>query len=151
MILKKIVLLATSCFMFSCSYLRPPAILLSNSLDYSEYQKDGFFITESNSVNFSYNPIGSVSGLNVAGYKIKATSAKVYSDDVFRTENKSSIQTTSEFIPATQTAVLAEMVKKAKEIGANSIINLNIKYFSHSDGKTSTSGYEGTGMAVKKI
>jgi uncharacterized protein YbjQ (UPF0145 family) len=148
--MKKILpLAAIICIMLSCSYLRPPAILLSNSLDYSEYQKDGFFITESNSVNFDYKPIGSVSGINVAGYKMRGITLKVYSDDVFRTENKASIQTTSEFVPATQKAVLAEMVKKAKEIGANSIINLNIKYFSHSDGKTSTSGYEGTGMAIK--
>ena len=149
--MKKILLLTiTSFVLFGCSSLRPPAMLLSTSLDFAEYQKEGFFITESNSVNFDYTPIGSVSGINVAGYKMAGTTLKVYSDDVFRTENKSFVQTTSEFIPATQKAVLAEMVKKAKEIGANSIINLNIKYFSHSDGKTSRAGYEGSGMAIKK-
>ena len=54
-----ILILLSSCY--------PKMIRSSYVLDYRKCSGDGFFITESNSVNFKYQPIGSVSSELISG------------------------------------------------------------------------------------
>ena len=55
-------LVALSLSLFSCS---TPQYTITAAIDYSEFTKKGIFVTESNSVNFEYQPVGSVLSLSV--------------------------------------------------------------------------------------
>lgn len=140
-------------FMSSCSLLRQPAVLTSGTLDYSEYQKQGFFLSESNSVSFPYEPIASVSALQLSGYKIKQSGTKEFRDDTFQTSySKDYVSTSNEFEAASKSKVLEELVRSSKVKGANGLINLKIEpvITVTKEGYTKVSGYSGTGMAIKK-
>jgi uncharacterized protein YbjQ (UPF0145 family) len=96
-----------------CSFLilsgctaRRPYLEITSSIDYSEYTKSGFFFTESNSVSFDYTPIGKVTATITSGYVGK------------------------EFAKATNEATLWLLHKKALEMKANGIINLEFSYSS---------------------
>ncbi len=62
----------------------------SASFDFTEFTNGGFFITESNSVSFDYDPIGSISGVGTSGYEVlrkeKQEASKI-EDNVYSQEN----------------------------------------------------------------
>jgi len=74
---------------------------------YDQFQ--GMFITESNSVNFSYTPVGSVNAAIQSGYD------------------------GTQYIHATIDDVLYLLSSEAERQGANGIINLKIEYGSKKD------------------
>ncbi|MGV8136029.1 MAG: hypothetical protein AB2L20_12505 [Mangrovibacterium sp.] len=62
--MKKIFLALSIAILTSCVTYSP----LVNFVDYSAYNNDGMFLTESNSVNFDYTPVGSINVLLYSGY-----------------------------------------------------------------------------------
>jgi hypothetical protein len=142
----------------SCNVLQPPVKLYSNSLDYTTYQKNGFFITEASSVNFEYSPISSVSATLYSGFvKVGKKGHKPtiiatkYKDDVYGAQSTPAIWGRAEFVPATREVVLEELYNKATENGADGIINLKIGYFRYGISKEGyEEGYEASGMAIKR-
>jgi len=129
----------------SCTIVRVPSVQVSSALD---YQKSGIFLTESNSVSFNYEPVASLSALQISGYATSDKVNKTFTEDVYGTSFTGPQRTTNKFIQASREDVLNELCKKAIEKGANGIINLSIKYIPRT---TDTySGYEATGMAIKK-
>jgi uncharacterized protein YbjQ (UPF0145 family) len=135
----------------SCSFMRSPAMLIANSLDYSIYQKKGFFFTEASSVSFEYSPVSSVSATNYSGYELANQPGKVMDDVYGREIQQTGVKTTNKFIPASKAKVLEAMYQKALESGANGIINLKIEYVRYYVEKGYyVDGYQGTGMAIKK-
>ena len=126
----------------------------SSIIDYSEYEKKGFFITESNSVSFQYSAIGSISAKVESGYEVlNATSFQVSGDDIYtrQPETRTNIKY-GKYIKATPEKALAELYSKATQNGANGIIGLEIKpitNYSQQYGNVVT-GYFVTGMAIKK-
>lgn len=57
---KLVTLLSIACILFglsSCVTSKLQYTELVSTLDYTEYTKSGFFITESNSVSFDYAPL----------------------------------------------------------------------------------------------
>lgn len=80
-------------------------------IDYSRFTKNGIFVTESNSVNFDYEPLGSVVSTSRGPSASALVSMKVDMDKAF-----------------------SDIGKKLKEIDADGLINLKItnyadKYF----------------------
>lgn len=79
-----VLLLVTSCTTYKIPYRR-----YSAAIDFSAYAQKGFFITESNSVNFSYEPLGSITSVVTSGYEVisgnKAANPK---DDIYNRNSK---------------------------------------------------------------
>jgi len=141
----------------SCKALQPTVRLYSNSLDYANYQKKGFFITEAPSVSFAYSPVSSVSSTLYSGYiKVDKKGNKPTftptrnQDDVYGGGSEASLWGKTQFVAATREVVLEELYRKATESGADGIINLKITYFSYAAAKGyNDEGYAASGMAIK--
>ena len=140
-----------------------PYVVISSSIDYKKYSDAGFFITESNSVNFEYDPISSVYSFANSGY-IKGNSKSPinknddlygnYEDrsDLDKSERKSRKEVRNKFISASPEDALHGLYVRAVESGADGIINLKIqpvlsgfKYMSKP-----IYNYTATGMAIKR-
>lgn len=74
-----------------------------NIIDYSKFVEQGFYVTEANSVDFEYVPVGSIVSISQAEIE-SFKSPKIDMDRVFQ-----------------------EMIEKLKKKNANGVINLNIQ------------------------
>lgn len=135
----------------SCAVVRKPTSLSITVINYSKYSDDGFFITESNSVSFDYKAIGSLISSYQSGFEVKKNESvgtpkktKWYDDPV------EVPKTTNVFIGATPEKAVDELVRKAKEIGANGVINLKVDLVTSSPVGSPYYSYQATGMAIKK-
>ena len=108
-------------------------------IDYSILTQKGYFVTESNSVNFDYEAIGSIYAEEVGGWvpkdgKSKSTDPK---ENYYINSNRKHIYQE----PNLQNTY-ANIANKLKAVGANGIINLKISNYSNK--------IIITGMAIKK-
>jgi hypothetical protein len=118
-------------------------------VDYSYYNNNGMFLTESNSVNFSYEPVGSINVLLYSGYTVEkksesSASKKDKGDDVYY----SPVPGAAKFKGSPIQEAIRLAVDRAKEGGANAIINLKLNYVSGY--KYTPPGWHVSGMAIKK-
>lgn len=104
----------------SCSV---PYIKAIGYIDYTMYD-NGFFVTESNSVSFKYESLGSISALVLSGYQ-DGKYVRAYAQDG-----------------------VTAIVEKAMGERANGVINL--KFYPYTDFTTKQSGFFVTGMAIRK-
>lgn len=98
-------------------------VTVTNVIDYSRFSKNGIFVTESNSVNFEYMPLGSVVSVSRGAVEQTLLSYKVDMDKAF-----------------------SDIGKRLKDLDANGLINLKIasssdKYFYY---------ITVTGMAIRR-
>lgn len=105
----------------SCNMM--PYVKSVGYIDYSMYD-NGFFITESNSVQFEYKPLGSISTLIISGYH------------------------GSQYIAASAQDGVTSLVEEAMKKKGNGIIALKISPYT--DFQTKQNGYFVTGMCIKK-
>lgn len=155
---KAISLLLISGCLGACATMLPrrPTSLSLTVIDYSKYSDASFFITESNSVAFDYKPLGSLMAGFQSGYEtvkndvvaVPVKKKKWYDDN--EAETPKPAQTTNVFIAATPEKSVDELVKKAKEIGANGLINLKVVYVPSVDAFLRYDSYHATGMAIRK-
>lgn len=141
--MKKILIILSIWFFASCATYSP----VVNFLDYSAYTQEGIFLTESNSVSFRYEPVGSISVLLYSGYAISRQSMKKENkpeDDIYYNSPIS-----SNYQNATIQEALRLTVEKAKSQGADAVINLKYQYIQAF--KNVPSGWYVSGMAVKII
>lgn len=97
----------------------------NESIDYSQYVKQDFFITEASSVSFSYEPVASVYTFVYTGKEKSKLKRATYKDGI------------------------EAICKEAKQKGANGIINL--KYDAIYDKKSGIVDYVYIkGMAIKR-
>lgn len=130
----------------SCVSLSP----IVNFIDYSAYNDDGIFLTESNSVNFTYEPVGSVQVLLYSSYRQKEPVSKELAKER-KMEDAiygSSSTNLTVYQGATASDALNLAVNQAKKKGANAIINLKCDYFPAA--KNAPSGWVVSGMAIRK-
>lgn len=127
------------------------------TFDFTEFTKQGFFITESNSVSFNYEPIGSISGVVISGYEVLGKESQGGSktqDDVYYREKTEKVKY-GEYMLADFRDALFEIVEAAKELGANGIINLDVSYQSGTvdinGNEITPSSYSASGMAIKSF
>lgn len=101
--MKKIIfLLLVSLSLASCYTLDIPQSTTTNIIDYSEFAEQGIFVTESNSVNFDYKPLGSVVSFTRGSTRLFLNSLD-------------------------QNKAFTEIASKVKEIGGNGLINFNVR------------------------
>lgn len=153
--MKRTLIFLLICSLSSCvTTYKWPYVQESSIIDYSHYAKKGFFITQANSVNFEYTPIGSISAKVEGGYEVLNIDAiKVSGDDIYsrKPETKIKVQY-GKYIKATPDAAIDELYNQAVENKANGIIGLKIEpitNYSQQYGNVVT-GYFVTGMAIKK-
>lgn len=123
-----------------------PYIQKVNYLDYSFFKERNFFITETNTVSFPYESLGSISVVVRSGKAVK-------SDNEERDSYKPLYQRKGSFKRATLEDAYQLIYDSAKEKGANGLLRFNIEYLTV-DGDLIKNkpviGYIITGMAIKK-
>ena len=144
--MKKLLIILLAATLCSCATTKYAAITRASLIDYSEYTKNGFFITESNTLNKEYAPVASLQVECRSGYEL-ITPAQT------RTDNSGTVWTVKaakygEYKQATPESAVAAFVSLAKESGANGIINLEITVLTPNTGKLD-GGFLVSGMAIK--
>jgi uncharacterized protein YbjQ (UPF0145 family) len=155
---KSILLLLTTVLMAGCYPIRFSYHQSSVVLDYSEYTKRGFFLTEANSVSFEYQALGSIFAKVTSGYEILSeTSRTGMSDDLYgATASVKRKVKYGNYKQAYTDDALKVLYAKAREINANGVINLQFTYTpAEYDLKTGLMTYPDgviiTGMAIRKL
>ena len=121
-----------------------------DSLDYSSYTSQGFFLTEAPSVSFNYEPIGSVIGVSISGYDKNKSEKESYTkvlSDGSRIYNPDFGKNQTNYISANYEGALFQLVNESKKIGANGIIGLKFNTSIIENGRLEIRAY---GMAIKK-
>ncbi|WP_195531861.1 hypothetical protein [Bacteroides finegoldii] len=114
-------------FLFvSCGSL-PKPYSSTYILDYSDFTKNGIFVTEAPTVNFDYTPMGSLVSKSEGGY-VNTTYKEPSIGDCF-----------------------TDMIKKIKSSGANGVIGLKIIFDSFKDKPYRLSSIYVTGMVIKSV
>lgn len=102
--------------------------------DYSQYMDKGFFITESNTVPFDYNPVGSLFLRQKAGEMAEmeiipqdVEDSKNY-DDIYGPAKKGS-RKINNIVRPTENSALDAAYDFAKSKGADGILNISFDYY----------------------
>ena len=134
-------------------------------VDYKKYWDQGFFITESPSVNFEYIPIGAVTVTLQDGYETIANAGTAPKKTGWASRSRSAEkQSSTKYADKSTLFTLYDAidmaVAKAKENGADGLINLSYEINSIATSKQTTYGgtydlgsghrYVIKGMAVKR-
>jgi hypothetical protein len=143
----KRILFALVVIVLMCSSCQTsPYIQKVDYLDYSFFKEKIFFITETNTVSFPYESLGSISVIVRSGKAIK-------SDNEERDSYKPLYQRKGSFKRATLEDAYQLIYDSAREKGANGLLRFNIEYLTV-DGDLIKNrpviGYVITGMAIKK-
>ncbi len=128
-----------------CGTIKVPYRVLSHAVDYGRYYDENFFISESNSVSFEYEPAGTILVSIQPGYEVLG-------------ERNGYTQYGKDRKLVSEYDVLDQVKQECEQIGANGIINLKISYgnmatsLSQWDGTTTESAttITVTGMAIKR-
>jgi uncharacterized protein YbjQ (UPF0145 family) len=137
-------------FVTSCTTYKIPYRRYSAAIDFSAYAQKGFFITESNSVSFSYEPVGSISAVVSSGYEILNSENLKSTDDVYGSYKKIKY---GKMIDASVNDALDELYNSAIRLGADGIINFRSEYVPSLYNKAvliTPDSYIVSGMAIRR-
>lgn len=148
-LMKKLLFLIVSVFMLSsCAVYKPAPKSFVGVIDYFTLTQRGIFVTESNSVSFGYEPVGSVLAEETGGWISKNGKARNQDtkDDYYIGSGSKKIYQA----PDVQTA-FANIVSQLQKIDANGIINLKVIPTTELDeNKLPLQVITVTGMAIRK-
>ena len=148
--MKKVLVLIVATWLFtSCATYRPTPKSFFGIIDYSALTSKGLFVTESNSVNFDYQAIGSVIAEEIGGWISKSSKQQsVSASDEYYVGASSKKMYKA---PDVQ-AAFDNIEKHLSSIGANGIINLNITTSYEIDlvSKLPVDKITVSGMAIRK-
>lgn len=148
--MKKILFLVLASALFTSCAIKHPYLRYSSAIDFSKITRTGFFITESNSVSFPYDPVGSISAAVESGYEILGE-RNLSRDDIYGSSKKFKY---GAYKNAEVEDAISELIESARKMGADAIINLQIVYNAPISNKygviLSPSSYVVSGMAVKR-
>lgn len=116
-----------------------------NYLDYTYFKERDFFVTETNTVSFPYESLGSIS--------VVVRSGKVYKQSGDEESYKPIYQRSASFKYATIGDIYKLVYNSVTEKGGNGILGFKIDYLlpnKFSGKNKSNDGYMITGMAIKK-
>jgi len=126
--MKQFLFFLTTILLMSCS-VKHIYTATSQVLDYEKYSKQGFFITESNSVSFDYTPIGSVVVRVFSGYANEGTEyVKKFKSNGTYTEIPKIRK--GKWKDCDLNDAFAQLHKEAISKGANGVINLKYEFIS---------------------
>ncbi len=150
--MKKIIIIISVLILTSCSVAKYPYKRYSSAIDFKEIIGSDFFLTESNSVNFNYDALGSVSAVIESGYEVIDKSNSQTLNDYSSLEEYE--RRFGKYIQAKPEDAILELILAARKLRANGIINLKIIYTPPAYGNygilISPSSYVVSGMAINK-
>ncbi len=118
-------------------------------VDYSVYQNKGIFLTESNSVNFEYDAIGSVTAVIYSGDAVLTQKKNVDKNDIYG--EQTTVQNKMGWKTANPEDALEAAVSEVISKGGDGLINIKITPTTEvGTSKTARSGFLVTGMAIKR-
>ena len=148
--MKKALFLLVSMFIFaSCATYQPAPKSFISMIDYSTFTKQGIYVTESNSVNFDYEAIGSICVEELGGWVSKKKSE--YSDPKEQYYIGSGMRNKVYIQPDIQEA-FKKLMDKLSQSGANGLINMRIEFTTELDltSKLTIDKIIVSGMAIKR-
>nr|DAO98116.1 MAG TPA: Putative heavy-metal-binding protein [Caudoviricetes sp.] len=149
--MKKVLSILAGMFLFaSCATYQPTPKSFVSMIDYSAFTQQGIYVTESNSVNFDYEAIGSICAEELGGWISKKSSE--YSDPKEEYYLGSSFSKKIYVKPDIQEA-FKKLMDKLSQSGANGLINMRIEFTKELDivGKQVTvDKIIVSGMAIKR-
>lgn len=146
-----IVIIAT--FVMTACSVKIPYRYSMNYIDYNAVsQQYGVFITESNSVGFDYQPIGSISLMERSGNEVKSGESETEAKDGVYSKSLITTVKYGDWIDASIDELLKIACQKAIEQGGNGIINMKIEYLPSTvvNNVVYSEGYRITGMIIKR-
>jgi hypothetical protein len=151
---KYFLLLSAAAMLTGCATTTklPEPYSYSSAIDYSSLTEQGYFVTESNSVNFDYKGIGSVFATSVAGWVKKSAAKDEKSDKSFDSwlyfQSWDDSKSHYRHAEASINEAFKALGDRLKELGADGIINLkyDYTYSQSSEPKVTVSG-----MAIKRL
>ena len=142
--MKRILFVLTAIVLICSGCQTYPYIQKIHYLDYSFFKERNFFVTETNTVSFPYESLGSITVVVRSGKVYKQSDAESY---------KPIYQRSGDFKYATIADIYNLVYDLAKEKGGNGILGFKIEYLlpdKFSGKNKSNDGYMITGMAIKK-
>lgn len=146
--MKNIIYLLLLLVLFSCKSLTPPTpIRYASHVDYSYFTNKGIFVTESNSVNFEYETLGSLYVECTGGWVKKNKSNEIDMEDVYMNKMGNYLYAPARVEEAFDLAMV-EVIK----LQGNGIINLKITpgTYYYANYLTGVNKITITGMIIKK-
>lgn len=126
LLLHTLIAMAFIACLSSCVTSYPERREYIGMINYSEFEKNDLFATESNSVNFDYTPIGSLLIEDVGGMDSRKTTSSLSNgggDDLYSgTKNK------GRYVAPDPNRAVELAVKALKNMGATGIINMKIQF-----------------------
>ncbi len=151
--MKKFLFTAICAFLLTSCAVKYPYKRYSSTIDFSDATRAGFFLTESNSVSFPYEPIGSVSAVVESGFEVIGQNKEQTKDDIYSYSELAKLKF-GKYKFAEPEDAISELISAAQKLGANGIINLNLRYtgaiYDKNGNIISPSSYVVSGMAIKK-
>jgi hypothetical protein len=132
----------------SCTTVNVPAPKqYASTIDYAYLSQKGIFVTESNSVNFDYEPLGSIYVECTGGWVKKKYKEGDDMEDIYMTTLGS-----VKYLPPTFEDAYQLILSEVKKLRANGVINLKIRTVSEyqSTYKVYVDKIIITGMCIRK-
>ena len=158
--MKKCLLLIVCVLAFaSCATQKPmPPFTTASLLDYSILTERGIFVTESNSVGFDYETVGSVLVKGYGGYVKKASKKEkreriVTQDDYYiHDEGFPITKGKYQYIEPSLVDAMITLGDYLKDVGANGIINIKVTVMPEdiNDDTNNKDKIVITGMAIRR-
>lgn len=151
--MKKILFISICTMLLASCAVKYPYKRYSSAIDFSEVTRAGFFLSESNSVSFPYEPVGSVTAVVESGYEVVGQQKNQTPDEVYSYQDLAKMKF-GKYKYATPEDAISELISSAQELGANGIINLKTTYgsaiYDKNGAIVSPSSYVVSGMAIKR-
>ena len=144
----KLLLIMPILALASCSIVNVPAPKqYAATIDYAYLSQKGIFVTESNSVNFDYEPLGSIYVECTGGWVKKKYKEGDVMGDIYMT-NLGSVK----YLPPTIDDAYQLILSEVKKLRANGVINLKISTVSEylSTYKVTVNKIIITGMCIRR-
>ncbi|MDD3194404.1 MAG: hypothetical protein PHU68_01210 [Paludibacter sp.] len=121
-----------------------------NSLyvDYNEYHEKGFFVSESNSVSFDYQSIGSIIVQSREGFEIVGSTLSA-GFNKYGSVSEIEVPKYGKYKNASLKEAFDELYKIALEKGANGVINFKSEYRAYNPEYNNLEIWVLTGMLIK--
>lgn len=148
--MKKLFLLPCMLLLASCASYLPAPKSITGMIDYSTLTKNGIFVTESNSVNFDYEAVGSIYAEEVGGFVRKDGKPDPIDprDDYYIGSSSGK----KVYVRPDVQAAFEKLISKLSQSGANGLINMKIQFTTEQDliSKVIIDKIIVSGMAIKK-
>lgn len=137
--MNKLIIVVLSIILTSCTVIK--SIRTASFIDFTKYE--GFYLSQSPTADFKYTPLGLVTSYVKSGSERRTGNEKRQYDSGFEIGGGGNYI----YVPVKAQDAVDMLYKKAKEMGATGILNIQVTYLPDA---SIYFGYSASGMAIKK-